>query len=1348
MSLRSFSDYPFDGTDSSTTSTSDRNSIFEPRAPFGTDNDPKIPIVSMKTLNQRQPRLDQRQPRQSGSFFNFSMGIGTNSETTQRNDTNSVFDLSQFGIRDEAPIQNATLTNDPGSFGNVISYKENTNAVPISNSQPDTKIEYPFESIDKERKTALSQKGPSIRVISGFKDHANKPVLLSQGAFVDFTAGEDNSKTDTVADQFNTATNSSNINDINTPPVLRSGIALPGVRGLGTSDNRLSPIQVKPFKPFVVASTPTRKPVVPTESTTTAGPAVPATNIQSAGNDEMSSLETNTRNNAGASVNVPIAESNNNVDSSFRTLPGSDPNSIPVTSTNNRPLPGSSVDRNIGDTTNIGGALVNNHISADDITNDLFNNRVTGPVPDGIPAGEKLKIDNIYPVVSNPRQNIPSINSAGSSGSSSGTAPELAGNTNDTSSTGIIPNGGTLNSKTTGVMPSTNTAIINNQGTGANNQVGQMSNIITNQGVPNTNQNLQIGSPANMNNRVNTNILLAGSANTGVPINGFRRGNGGQFINNNIVRQQMQGNVMQGRSWQGQNNPVLPNQPVNRNLASAGGQQILNNQVFNNRLPGQRLPTNIGNNFPVIGNSNGQNRIGNIPNTVFPGNGQSIQAGVNRNVGPNGLGIFNNNFQNFQNVLNPSAGIRTFPRNNMNQFNNNFPRGVGQTPFNQNVNNNGFGRNVPGNGLTGLQNGAIVNQNGNMEIRNAAGNSLVNGPHNNFIQGNRPKTPFTTEQFNRNIAISGSVPQSNVGNTLLNPNSNDMVMNPNVIDFNNRLPTNQGGTGLNTNAGLNNQLTPGGVFKTGIAGNPNVDGATVSNNNGDRQTVVGRPNAIVPRRNANPDNTNTGFPPGNAGGLDQSKIEQQNNQIDPGNNVNTPLNSQNIGNSNFPNTQQNIYTQNGRMTTNGQPGSNPGSSQSNLGNNLFVGPDGQMRTTNNLHVNQQNVFIGPNGPLKTSDHMIPNTLLTNNVPIETLQQRNGQSNQSTRLPTQSQENVLDNTQSNQNMPSLNPNQMNQNVQNSNRNQMNQNMQNLNPNQMNQNVQNLNPNRMNQNVQNLNPNQMNQNVQNLDPNQMNQNVQNLNPNRMNQNVQNLNPNQMNQNVQNLNPNQMNQNVQNSNPNQINQNTMTQNTNSKQTTGQNQIQNNLVNPKMLNQNMNSQQAIGPNQIQNNLVNQNMLNQNINTQQTTQQNGFPNGQINQNVQDQNMNTQQMVEQNRFQNNQINPNFQTQNMNAQQTIGQSLVSNIQNTQARDNFGINNGFRGQNQPQNVLPGFMQTGRLQNRFQNILNVPAIGQNPTFMTEPGRNFQTPFINGPPRNIQGQFVNGFPNNFGQFSQTVGR
>ena len=1230
------------------------------------------------------------------------MGIGTNSETTQRNDTNSVFDLSQFGIRDEAPIQNASLTNDPGSFGNVISYKENTNAVPISNSQPDTKIEYPFQSIDKERKTALSQKGPSIRVISGFKDHANKPVLLSQGAFIDFTAGgeelvSDNSKTDKAADQFNSATNSADIIDTNDPPALGSGIALPGVRGLGTSDNRLSPIQVKPFKPFVAAPTPTSKPVVPTEAPTTAGPAIPATNIQSAGIDGMGSQETNTRDNGGASVNVPTSEANNILESTFRTSPGSDPNSIPVTSTNNRPLPGSSLDRNIGDTTNIGGALVNNHISADDITNDLFNNRVTGPVPDGIPAGEKLKIDNIYPVVSNPRQNIPSINSAGSSGSSSGTAPELAGNTNDPSSTGIIPNGGTLNSQTTGVMPSTNTAIVNNQGKGANSQVGQMSNIINNQGVPNTNQNLQIGSPANMNNDVNTNILLAGSANTGVPINGFSGGNGGQFINNNIVRQQMQGNVMQGQSWQGQINPVLPNQPVNRNLASAGGQQILNNQVFNNRMPGQRLPTNIGNNFPVIGNSNGQNRIGNIPSTVFPGNGQSIQAGVNRNGGPN---VFNN-FQNFQNVLNPSAGIRTFQRNNLNQFNNNFPRGVGQTPFNQNVNNNGFGRNAPGNGLTGLQNGAIVNQNGNMGIRNSAGNSIVNGPPNNFIQGHRPQTPFTTEQVNRNIAIAGNVPQSNVGNTLLNPNSNDMVMNPNIIDSNNRLPTNQGGTGLNTNAVLNNQITPGGVFKTGIAGNPNANGATVSNKNGDRQTVVGMPNAIVPRTNANPDNTNTGIPPGSAGGLDQSQIEQQNNQIDPGNNVNTPLNSQNIGNSNFPNTQQNINTQNGRMTTNGQPGSNPGSSQSNLGNNLFVGPDGQMLTTNNQQINQQNVFIGPNGPLKTSDNMIPNTLLTNNVPIETLQQRNGQSNPSTRLPTQSQENAMDNTQSNQNMPSLKPNQMNQNV------------------------------------QNLNPNQMNQNVQMLNPNQMNQNVQNLNPN------------------------------------QINQNMITQNMNSQQTTGQNQIQNNVFNPNMLNQNMNSQQALGPNQIQNNLVNQNMFNQNINTQETvgqnqipnnlvnqnlmnqdmntqriTQQNGFPNNRINQNVQDQNMNTQQIVGQNRLQNNQISPNFHTQNMNTQQTIGQSRNPNFQNTQARNNLGINNGFRGQNQPQNVLPGLMQTGRLQNRFQNIPNVPAIGQNPTFMTGPGRNFQTPFINGPPRNIQGQFVNGFPNNFGQFSQTVGR
>ena len=1233
--------FPFDGTDSSSTITADRNNNFKPRTPFDNGNDPNIPIVSMKTL-------DQRPPRQSESFFNFSMGIGTNNKNSQRNDTNSVFDLAQFGIKDEAPVQNTTLTNMTGTFQNVIAYNENINTATLGDSQPETKLEYPFgafQNNDNERKTARSQKGPSIRVISGFKDHANKPVLLSKGTFIDFTAGNgpgsDNSRTDNSTDKLKSTNNTTNTVDTNTP--LLGGLALPGVQGRDNSNRQLSPLQVKPFKPFVTEPTPASNTVVSKATSATASSTTSIRNKSSVGNDNMDSQMTHKGNNAGDSVNVPGPESDINVGSSTGSSPDTDSNSIPNINRNNKLLAGFSVAGNtgsVGDNTNIGGALVNNHINADDITNDLFNNRVTGPVPDGIPAGEKLKIDNIYPVVSNARRNNPTINAVDSPTSSSDTSPDVTGITNDPRSIGITLNGSASNLQATGIIPSSNTVTVNNQGNSANNQAGPMSNDIIDKGVPNNNPNIRSGMPANMNNAVNTNAVPAGPTNPGLPINGFSGGNS-QLINNN--------NVMPGQNWQGQINPTLTNQTVNRNFVNTGGQQILNNQVFNNGIPDQRLPTNIGNSFPVLGNNNGQNRLANFPNTLLTQNGQLIQGGINSNTVPN---VFNN----VQDRFNSPTGIRTVPGSNANQFNN-LQRGMVQIPFGQNVNNNGF-RTIRGNAPTGFQNRATLNEIQNMGIQNPFFNSQI--PSNTVMQGNEPRNPFITDQSNRNIVINGNVAQPNVNtnreNVIANQNRNTMTVNPNTIAANNRVASNQAGTGLISNTMLNNEINPGQVTNIVIPGSSNDD-SSLSNNIVDRQTNAGISNANIPGTNELPGNFNKGLPSINAGGplRDQSQTNFQNNQMNlnnqilPGNGFNTQ--TQTTGNSNVANIQQNI--QNGRTTTSDQIGTNQGLP-------LLVGPDGQMLTTNNQQVNQQNIFVGPNGPASTN--MIPNIPITNNVPIETLQQRIGQRISSTGVPTQPRGNVIGNTQNNENMPNLNPNQMNQN------------MQNLNPNGMNQNMQNLNPNQMNQNVQNLNPNQMNQNVQNLNPNGMNQNVQNLNPNGMNQNVQNLNPNQMNQNVQDLNPNQMNQNVQNLNPNQMNQNALNQNINTQQMTGQNGVQNNLV---------------------------------------------------------------------------NPNLENRNMNLQQMTGRNRIQNIPNTQISNNFGINNGFRRQNSPQNMFPSFVQNSGFQNRFQNtggFPNVPAIGQNPTFISGPVNNFQTPFANGPSRNFPGQFLNGFPNNAGQFRQPI--
>ena len=864
-------------------------------------------------------KSDQQDSSQPSNTFNLYDMSGSITNDQGKNITKqNIYDLSQFGIRDdEVPVQGPSVSL-PASPMN--SYKENLI----------------LEASPTEDTSAQNMKGPILKVISGFKDHRNKPMLRVKGKFIDFTKF----KNSTVN---NTNNPISNKNNEQTPTL--QGIGLPDVQEKARKE--LSLVQVKPFEPLITSTT-----ASPVTSTTTATVTYEATTPNSPKIDRNE-------------IHAPIDTTYQN----FQTTTISSINKDVLSQME-------AVANNINSNANMngGGPMIVNHLNAADITDDLFSNRITGSVPDGITPGENLKIDSLYPDVSqtngiistlapqspskvNPTATIQSGNGQIINGNPSSGQPKTSSAINKTVSgnaetlgevntnilVGIKPGSNNLNGNNnpSNVNPSLTQSTLNGQVTTNNvrqpnvdsvvngqNWQGQINPNIQNQGqvnpnIPNQgliNPNIQNQGQINPNiqsqGQINPNIQNQGQINPNIQ-------NQGQ-INPNIQNQwqinpniQNQGQINPNIQNQGQINPNIPSQFPNLNFPANSRQpQLTSNQIMNNRIPVQGVQPNNQGVFQRFPNTNGPNRINNIPNGMripqnrfIPGmsNNLNIQNRFNRiQNGPN----FQNGMRNNQ------VGTNSLSNGPISQFNTNIQQGQSQGPLNTNF-NNGFpnmpvGINNPfrnRNTINGGLNAAPMNQN----VMNNLGNGI--GSMNQFLN-----TGFGQSQF------QNSEPNN------FRPNGNA------IIDPSRQTPTVTGSESIpNTasNNGFNSvQEQPTSNDLSGNQNNINTAGTVTGNNQAVR-------------------NLDT-----NSGKIDTNSVGVQN----PG--INTQLNtsptSTSSGSFNSPtrpvlenNLQQNII---GLNTPNGL--NNQNLQQLNQ-QNILRGPNGQILTPGST------VVQGPNGPILT-----------------------------------------------------------------------------------------------------------------------------------------------------------------------------------------------------------------------------------------------------------------------------------------------------------------------------------------------------------------------------------------------
>ena len=876
---------------------------------------------------KKSGQQDSSQP--SNTFSLYDMSGSTTNESGKNITKQNIYDLSQFGIRDdEVPVQGSSVSL-PASPMN--SYKDNLllEASPTGDT------------------SAQNMKGPILKVISGFKDHRNKPMLRVKGKFIDFTKF----KNSTVN---NTNNPISNKQDEQTPTL--QGIGLPDVQEKARKE--LSLVQVKPFKPLVTSTT-----ASPITSTTTTSVSYEATTPNFLKNDRNE-------------IHTPIDTTYQN----FQTTTISSINKDVLSQME-------AVANNINSNANMngGGPMIVNHLNAADITDDLFSHRITGSVPDGIPPGERLKIDSLYPdvsqtngIISAPAPQVPSkvnptgtiqsgsgqiINGNPSSGqpktstsinnSLSGNADTL-GEVNTNILVGIKPSSNNPNGNNTprNVNPSLSQGTLNNGQVTANNvrqpnvnsvvnwenwqgqinpniqNQGQINQNIRNQGQINPNISNQGQINPNIQNQgwINPNIPNQGQINPNIQIQGQINPNiqnQGQ-INPNIQNQgqinpnnQNQGQINPNIQNQGQISPNIQNQFPNLNFPANSRQpQLTNNQILNNRIPVPDVQPNNQGVFQRFPNTNGPNRINNIPNGMRIPQNRFI-PGISNNL--NIQNRFNRiqNGQNFQNGMrNNRGGTNSLSNGPISQFNTNIQQGQIQGPLNTNF-NNGFpnmpvGINNPfrnRNTINGGLNAAPINQNAMNNLGNGIGNM------NQF-----PNTGFGPSQF------QNSEPNN------FRPNGND------IIDPSRQTPTVTGSESIpNTasNNGFNSVQEQ--ATTNDLSGNQNKINTA--------GTVTGNNQAV---RNLD---TNSGKIDTNSVGVQNPSINTKLNTSPtstPGGLFNSPTRP--VLENNF---QQNII---GLNTPNGL--SNQNLQQLNQ-QNILRGPDGQILTQGST------VVQGPNGPILT-----------------------------------------------------------------------------------------------------------------------------------------------------------------------------------------------------------------------------------------------------------------------------------------------------------------------------------------------------------------------------------------------
>ena len=351
-----------------TTESGRRSKLFNSGIPFIGTNEPKIPVVSMK-------KFDQPDPTQSSAAFDFSNTASNPKDSKQKGVKQSIYDLSQFGIEDnEIPKTGSVNTDTLTLPQNPVTYKEGLQEAAAT--ETDSMLLNSGNSFGSPQSSNLEktpiqiqkQKVPTMKIVSGFKDHGKKPILRAKGKFIDFTVTK-GPAIKVIGNFEDNIQKVVKLNSTNTTSV--KGIALPGVRGNAEIKKELSPVQIKPFEPFV--TTTTRSPLTSPEPTTASTRAEEISISQSGGQNDFNTTSPN-------KVSTDNTKSNTAIKDEVLSEMTSFANSL-------------NTDTNV----NGGGPMVVNHESTDDITNDLFNHRITGTVPDGIPPGEKLRIDSLYP---------------------------------------------------------------------------------------------------------------------------------------------------------------------------------------------------------------------------------------------------------------------------------------------------------------------------------------------------------------------------------------------------------------------------------------------------------------------------------------------------------------------------------------------------------------------------------------------------------------------------------------------------------------------------------------------------------------------------------------------------------------------------------------------------------------------------------------------------------------------------------------------------------------------------------------------------------------------------------------
>ena len=890
---------------------------------------------------KKSDQQDSSKPSNTFSLYDMSRSI-TN-ESGKNITKQNIYDLSQFGIRnDEVPVQGSSVSVPASPMD---SYKENLL----------------LEASPTKDTSAQNMKGPILKVISGFKDHRNKPMLRVKGKFIDFTKFK-NSTVNNTNDPI------SNKKDEQTP--ASQGIGLPDVQEKARKE--LSLVQVKPFEPLVTSTT-----AIPVTSTTTTTLTYETTTPNSSKNERIE-------------IHAPIDKTYQN----FQTTTIASINKDVL-------LQMEAVANNINSNANMngGGAMVVNHLNAADITDDLFSHRITGSVPDGIPPGERLKIDSLYPdvsqtngIVSAPALQVPSevnptaITQSGSGQIINGNPSSGQPKTSSAINKSVSGNADTLGEVNTdilvGIKPSSNNLNGNNNPRNVNPSLtrGTLNNgQVTANNVRQPNANSVVKGQS-WQGQINTNIQNQGQINPNIPNQGQINPNiqnqwqinqniqnQGQ-INPNIQNQwqinptiQNQGQINPTIQNQGQINPNIPSQFPNLNQVNSRQPQLTSNQILNNRIPVPGVQPNNQGIFQRFPNTNGPNRINNVPNgmqnRLLPGmsNNLNIQNRFNRiQNGPN----FQNGMRNNQ------GGLNSLSDGPISQFNTNIQQGQSQGPLNTNFNigfpNMPVGINNPfRNNINGGLNAASINQNTMNNLRNGIGN-MNQFPNNGLGQsqfqnngngvdfGNQfSNTDFRQTQLQNNINNQRTVSrlgdinnsQTNIENPVGTQIQNSGPNNVNdIIDPIRQTPTFTGSVSVpNTpsNNGFNSvQAQPTSNDLSGNQKTTNTAGTVTGNNQAVR-------------------NLDT-----NSRKIDTNSVGAQN----PG--INTQLNTSptstpgGLFNSPTPPVLENNFQQNtiGLNKPNGL--TNQNLQQLNQ-QNILRGPNGQILTPGST------VVQGPNGPILT-----------------------------------------------------------------------------------------------------------------------------------------------------------------------------------------------------------------------------------------------------------------------------------------------------------------------------------------------------------------------------------------------